>query len=143
MWWGGFHPSGQGEWGRLTTTPVPARVWATDLSGNSSTGTAGSSVPCCLLYPSSRNQGSECGSERPKKALPARTAGADSWSRAPFSELPLALLRSVVGVLDHSRTFWAVGGGRAWETQLPCHPTSIPFKNSFGCHCSVAMDCST
>ena len=53
-------------------------------------------------------------------------------------------------MLDHSRTFCRElagagegGGGQAWETQLtPSNILSL-FLNSFGCCCSVAMDCST
>ena len=110
-----------GRVGRLTTSPAPARVWATDPRQNSSTGTTGSSAPCCLLLHFSvlfKEPGEQVrlrdGTGSPQHAHEV----ADCWSRAPSLSCHLLFKIKVVGDTGPQQDFLRGVGGRAWETQL-------------------------
>ena len=69
---------------------------------------------------------------------------ADSWSRAPSLSFHLLFKIKVVGDAGPQQDFLrGVGGGAGLGDTAPAIQHLSLFKNSFGCYCSFAMDCST
>lgn len=138
VWWGGLHPSGQGEWG---VQPPPLFLPGSGLQPQTEFFHGVHRLLCPLLPPVSllKEPGERVrlrdGTGSPQYAQQV----ADSRSRAPSLSFHLLFKIKVVGDAGPQQDFLRGVGGGGPGRHSSCHPTSYPFFKQLWLYLKVLL----